>query len=199
AAMEAPSPSGPALSRYAKLLPASVLRAHVIMGAIQITVGCLLIFLNIYSRLAHDYSVNPNMYAGFWTGVFFISAGTFGLLAGKGRVLTFCCIIGCLVLSVISAMVSVVAIVMGSVMAAQVGVMPGTVTAMFPVYFTLADVLWFLVFLLGLVVAIVQAAFACRASCCCVAEEPDRQPLTDFPDAGTEPQADSDVRLLQPV
>uniref|UniRef100_A0A1I8FKG1 Transmembrane protein n=1 Tax=Macrostomum lignano TaxID=282301 RepID=A0A1I8FKG1_9PLAT len=67
-------------------LPHRLLRAHVIMGAIQITVGCLVLYSNIYSLLAGDFTASSwRTFSGFWTFPVFIAAGATGLAGGRGR------------------------------------------------------------------------------------------------------------------
>uniref|UniRef100_A0A1I8F886 Membrane-associated protein n=1 Tax=Macrostomum lignano TaxID=282301 RepID=A0A1I8F886_9PLAT len=120
-------------------LPHRLLRAHVIMGAIQITVGCL----QLEDLL------------GFWTFPVFIAAGATGLAGGRGRSNTRCCLIGCLVLSSLAAIVSAGAIAVNIFMCFhQFG------------FASYADILWLLAYLLETVVAIVQVVFASRTVCC---------------------------------
>uniref|UniRef100_A0A1I8IVN1 MARVEL domain-containing protein n=1 Tax=Macrostomum lignano TaxID=282301 RepID=A0A1I8IVN1_9PLAT len=136
------------LTAYARLVPSWVLRGHVIMGGIQLPPA-------------------PTRSRGFWSAFFFIPAGATGLAGGRGRANTLCCIVSCLVLSILAACVGFLAILANALMASGSAYRCDR-NIYWCVRFMPSDILWFLLFFTELVVAIVHAAFSCRASCCCV-------------------------------
>ncbi|PAA89752.1 hypothetical protein BOX15_Mlig005671g2 [Macrostomum lignano] len=155
------------LTAYARLVPSWVLRGHVIMGGIQLCIGLLLLLLAVYGLLAADQSASTNTFSGFWSAFFFIAAGATGLAGGRGRANTLCCIVSCLVLSILAACVGFLAILANALMASGSAYRCDR-NIYWCVRFMPSDILWFLLFFTELVVAIVHAAFSCRASCCCV-------------------------------
>ncbi|PAA58858.1 hypothetical protein BOX15_Mlig028847g1, partial [Macrostomum lignano] len=179
-------PSAAAPGSYASRVPPSVLRAHRIMGFLQLLTGALVIIINIAGlavgsgeKIITRYGLSTQFSlvgGGVWSGPFFIAAGISGLSAGRpGGGCTLGCVVTCLVFSIIASVLAFSAMVTEAIVAAENRRMyeysksyssSSSEDVFRAVYGT--GIACVLLCAFEFVLAIVHSAFACRASCCCV-------------------------------